>query len=352
MGKFKVVVFPCDYEVLDIEREVLEPIGAEVVRVDSWDEKDLIEAAKEADAVLVQYTRIDEKILSKLERCKVMVRYGTGYDNFDLEAMTRHGIYAAYVPDYCVEEVSSHALALLLALGRRIVRYNDAVRAGVWSSHKERPIYRMRDQILGIVGLGRIGRALCLKAKPIFGQIVACDPYIPRSVFDEYGVRKVELDELLSISDAISLHVPLIRKPTGIYRSTYHLIGEREIKLMKPNAYIVNTARGPVIDDDALSRALREGRIAGAALDVLEEEPVTEDGSSVSERFKDLLESGKLIITPHSAYLSERSLRDVRRMAAEEVVRVLMGGTPKAWLNPQISLECATLGDNMNEPIT
>ncbi|MCD6506101.1 C-terminal binding protein [Candidatus Poribacteria bacterium] len=337
MRKFKVVVFPCDYEVLDIEREVLEPIGAEVVRVDSWDERDLIETARDADAVLVQYTRIDDRILSKLERCKVMVRYGTGYDNFDLEAMTRHGVYAAYVPDYCVDEVSSHTLALLLALERKIVRYNDDVRAGIWSSHRERPIYRTKDQTLGIIGLGRIGRAFCLKAKPIFGQIVACDPYIPDSVFDEYGARKVDLDELLDISDAISLHVPLIRKPTGVYRSTYHLIGEREIKLMKPNAYIVNTARGPVVDNAALCQALREGRIAGAALDVLEDEPLTENGSSVAERFKDLLESGRLIITPHSAYLSEKSLRDVRRMAAEEVTRVLRGETPKAWLNPHSS---------------
>jgi D-3-phosphoglycerate dehydrogenase len=336
MGRYKVVVLPCDYEVLDIEREVLEPLGAEVVRVNSWDIGDIVEVAKDADALLVQYTRITEEILSKLERCKVMVRYGTGYDNFDLDAMTRYGVCAAYVPDYCVDEVSSHALALLLALERKIVRYNDDVRAGIWSSHKLRPIHDIRGQILGIIGLGRIGKAFCLKAKPLFGKVIACDPYIDESVFREYDVERVDLDDLLRVSDAISLHVPLIRKPTGIYRSTYHLIDERKLNMMKSNALIVNTARGPVIDNSALCRALREERIAGAALDVIEGEPSTEDGSSVVERFGDLLESGKLIVTPHCAYLSERSLRDVRRQAAEEVVRVLRGGTPKAWLNPQV----------------
>ncbi|RKY04251.1 C-terminal binding protein [Candidatus Poribacteria bacterium] len=334
MAKFKVVVLPCDYDDLDVEREILEPLGAEVVRVESFDKEEIAEAARDADALLVQHTYIDEELLSKLRKCKVAVRYGTGYDNFDLDAMTRHGVYAAYVPDYCTDEVAAHALALLLALERKIVRYNDRVREGVWSSLDERPIFDLRERTLGIIGLGRIGGALASKAKGIYGGIIACDPYIPEGRFAELGVERVDMDELFERSDAVSVHVPLFRKPTGIYRPTYHLIGERELRRMKPTSYIVNTSRGGVIDTEALVKALREGWIAGAALDVIEGEPPRGRASTdLHLKLGDLLREGKLILTPHAGYLSERALREVRRRAAEEVARVLKGGRPLNCLN-------------------
>lgn len=339
-AKYKVVITPCDYDNIGLERSILEPIDAEVIRIETYNEREIMEVAKDADALLVQYTEITREFIKNLERCKVMVRYGVGYDNFDVEAATEYGIYAANVPDYCIDEVSTHTLALLLALERKVILYNEDLKKEIWNPHLERPIFNLRKQTLGIIGFGRIGRAFCLKAKPIFGKVVVCDPYIDESIFDEYEVEKDDFERVLQQSDLVSLHVPLIKKPTEIYdQITYHLIGEKQFKMMKKTAYIINTARGAVIDDRALRKALAYEWIAGAGLDVIENEPPEEEGSEPSARYRTLLETGRLIITPHSAYLSEESIKEVRTRAAREVVRVLQEGMPpKALLNPEVKI--------------
>lgn len=337
MPAHKVVVCPCDFDNPDIEREVLESVGAELVCSHAETVEQLISDTADADALLVQYTQMSEEILSRLRRCRVIVRYGTGYDNFDLAAATRHGIYATYVPDYCGREVATHALALLLSLARRIVQYNQEVKQGVWDAHGQRPVYDLGEQTVGIVGFGRIGRLFSNLARPLFGRVLACDPYVDAVVFGEYGVTRADLETTLRDSDAISLHVLLTLAPTARYdQPTYHLIGERELERMKPSAYLVNTSRGPVVDDAALRRGLASGQIAGAGLDVIENPPDSEDGSELVARYGDLLASGKLVLTSHAAYLSESSLKRAHRMAAQEVVRVLEGGEPKALLNPEV----------------
>lgn len=337
-AKYKVVITPCDYDNVELERKILEPIGAEVIRIETHDEREIMEIVKDADALLVQHADINREFIKNLKKCKILARYGVGYDDFDLEAATEYGIYASNVPDYCIDEVSTHALALLLALERKVVLYNDDLRKReIWDSHAERPMYNLRKQTLGIIGFGRIGRAFCQKAKPIFGKIVVCDPYIDESIFDEYEVEKAFLEEVLQKSDAVSLHVPLFKVPTKIYQVTYHLIGEEQLKMMKKTAYIVNTSRGPVIDDKALRKALTHDWIAGAGLDVIENEPTIQNSSEIAERYRTLLEKGKLIITHHCAYLSEDSVVESRSRATREVVRVLQDGIPpKNLLNPEV----------------
>jgi D-3-phosphoglycerate dehydrogenase len=337
MPAYQVIACPCDYDNLGIEQSLLEAAGATLTRSYAESPETLIHEIEDADALLVQYTQMTEDILARLRKCQVIVRYGTGYDNFDLAAATEHGIYAANVPDYCKDEVATHALALLLSLVRRIVQYNEDAKRGVWDAHSQRPIHNLREQVVGIVGFGRIGRTFSKLVKPLFGSVLACDPYIDPSIFEEYGVERADLHTTLRTSDVVSLHVLLTYEPTAQYdQPTYHLIGQKELEMMKPSVYLVNTARGGVVDDRALRKALTDGQIAGAGLDVIENAPESRDGSELVVRYGDLLTSGKLILTHHVAYLSEESLRRTHRIVAEEVVRVLQGGEPRALLNPEV----------------
>ncbi|NIS72707.1 MAG: C-terminal binding protein, partial [Proteobacteria bacterium] len=273
MTKFKVVVVSLGYESYEVEQGILGPLGAEVVPspVDCRTEEQVITAAMDADAILVREAPVSAKVVDALSRCKVIARYGIGVDNIDLEAATRKGIYVTNVPEYGTEEVSDHAVALLLASIRTLVRRDQRVRRGESDIDIHDPIYRTRGKTLGLIGYGKIARALHRKWKGFLpSKVLVYDPYVSEEEIQRDEAENAGLDDLLSESDYVSLHVPLTPQ-------TRHLIREDTLKRMKRTAIVVNTSRGAVIDEAALVRALREGWILGAGLDVFEREPLPED---------------------------------------------------------------------------
>jgi D-3-phosphoglycerate dehydrogenase len=276
----------------------------------------------EADALICFRVSVDRRAVEAAPRLKVAVRSGVGYENFDLAAFAERGIPACNVPDYGSEEVAVHALTLLLALRRRVVYFDHALRQGVWRGWPGgAPMYRPSLETVGIIGLGRIGREFARRARAVFGQVLACDPYISPDDFAAAGARQVDLAQLLRESDAITIHVPLTR-------TTRHMIGERELKTMKPHAVLVNTARGAVVDQLALAEALAARTIEGAACDVWEREPAQVEHP--------LFRCDNFIGTPHVAGISEEGQIDNRTKQAQEVVRVLSGHPPR---NPVVAEE-------------
>ncbi len=313
-----VVITDCDHDSIDPEKKVFAEAGFDVRLAQCKTASDVIEEAREADAIIDQYAPIDESVLAALDRCRVVVRYGVGVDTVDVEAATRHGVWVANVPDYGVEEVSDHALAMMLSMLRGIGRLDRSVRSGGWDVNAIRPLRRVRELTLGVVGTGRIGAALARKARCLGLRVIAFDAVpVPEELVRE-GIEPVGFDELLAASDVVSLHAPL----TG---ETRHLIGAEQLRRMRPGAYLVNTARGGLVDSAALLRALDEGEISGAALDVLEEEPPAEDDPLISH--------DRVLITPHAAWYSEESYETLKTEAAREVVRVLSGGRPRSPVN-------------------
>lgn len=309
MFEYKVVVTDHQFGNVDIERSILAPIGAEVIDLQSKDPETVIKHCGDADALLNLYAKLTPAVLKELKKCKIIVRYGVGFENVDLPAATNHGIYVANVREYGNDEVSTHAIALLLACARKIVQLNQAVTQGRWDFTHLRPLHRLQDnQTVGLVGFGKIARHVAKKAQAFGLTVLAFDPFVSVKEMAEEGVIKEELEALLKKSDYVSVHAPL-------NQSTYHLISEKEFRLMKPNAFIINTARGSVIDGKALSKAVKEQWIAGAGLDVMETEP--------PDAAEPLLELDNVILTPHTAYYSEESLRVLRETASHQVVEVL-----------------------------
>jgi D-3-phosphoglycerate dehydrogenase len=317
--KFKVVVTDYEYPDLGNEEKILGAIGAKLIPGQCRTEEEVIALAAEADAVLNQYTLMTPRILNALKRCKVIVRYGIGVDNVDVEAATRAGILVCNVTRYCLHEVSEHAIGLLLSCVRKFPEINDTVKRGQWSYRLHRPIDRMHGRTLGIVGLGNIGRMVAKKIQPWGLRLLANDPYIPDDVFPAHGATKASFEQVLQESDFVSAHVPLTSE-------THYMFSYEPFKKMKETAYFINTSRGKVVDENGLYRALKEKCLAGAALDVMEKEPPDHDHP--------LFDLPNVIITPHIAWYSERSSIDLQRMAAEEVARVLMGKEPISPVNP------------------
>lgn len=320
----KVVIADYDFGDVEVERKILEGAGLRVVAIQAKSEDDLIVEAHDCDAVMNQYAHVGAKTIAAMSKCRVIARYGIGVDNVDVELATERGILVTNVRDYCTEEVADHVMALILALARRLLDYNRATHAGVWGWKAGRPAYRLRGRVLGILALGRIARAIALRA-PGFGlRVIACDPYVEDSVFTQYGVTRVDKDQLVEQSDYLVLQAPLTAE-------THHFIGEAELKRMKRNAILINTARGPEVDNAALYRGLREGWIASAGLDDLEEEPAKR--RQWSPRDNALFALDNVIVTPHSAYYSEESIQMAREVAAGEVARVLTGQRPNNPVN-------------------
>lgn len=292
-------------------------------------EDDLIALARDADAVLISSREpITRRVVENLPRCKVITRHAVGIDQIDLDAAAEHGIVVSHVPDYCTTEVADHAMALILALNRRIVAFDQDLRRGAWVEHRHHmdrilrgPIPPLREQTLGLVGIGRIGSAVAARARPFGLTIIAADPYVEPAAVRERGAEPVTLDELLPRADIVSLHCCLSAETRG-------LIGERELGLMKSTALLVNTARGPIVDIPAVTKALQERRIAGAALDVVDPEPLPTDSP--------LYRLDNVILTPHAAYYSERSIELVRAEALKERLRVLRGRRPRTVANPAV----------------
>ena len=317
----RVFVTDWDYPTLELEERVMQAAGLELVPVQCRTEDDVIRLCADADGLLNQYAPLGRRVLSALDRCRVVARYGVGIDSVDLAAASELGIAVCNVPDYGVEEVSDHAIALLLGLARATHRLDREVRAGLWDFSVVRPLRRMRGTVLGVIGFGRIGRATANKAAGLGLRVLACDPHASEPGFDPGPAQMTPLDALLERADYVSLHVPL--KP-----ATRHLMDERRLRRMKEGAILINTSRGGVVDTDALVRALREGWIAGAGIDVLEQEPIPPGHP--------LLELDNSIVTPHSAWYSEDAFVELKTKAAQEVAAVLTGGTPRSCLNPEV----------------
>jgi D-3-phosphoglycerate dehydrogenase / 2-oxoglutarate reductase len=303
---------------LDAARAVLAAIGAELELAPHPTPDAIMKIAAGADALLVTYAKITADMIGQMSRCRIISRFGIGVDNVDLAAATAAGIVVTKVPDYCIDEVSDHAMALLLAVGRKIALANGHVQDGRWEMPAVVPIHRLRGSVLGLVGFGRIPQLVVPKARAFGLQVIAFDPYAPADAFAREGVERVELPQLLSRSDYVSIHTPLLPETRGLFNAD-------AFRQMKPTAYLINTARGPIVDEAALAAALDDGQLAGAALDVMPQEPPT--GSP-------LLGRENVIITPHTSFYSEESLLELQRKAAEEVAAVLSGRPPRNPVNP------------------
>ena len=261
------------------------------------------------------------RVIAELKRCRVIARYGIGVDNVDLAAATRAGIVVTNVPDYCVDEVSDHGLALFLALARRVVAADQAVKSGAWDVVAHKGIQRLRGQTLGLLGFGKIARALAVKAQALGMQVLAFDPFVDAETMARLKVRGADMDTLLTESDAVSVHVPLSPETRGI-------IGERALARMKPTAFLINTSRGGLVDEQALAAALMAGRLAGAALDVVEKEPPPPDHP--------LRKAPNVILTPHLAFYSREAVVELQTKVAEEAARALRGEPPRSPVNREV----------------
>jgi D-3-phosphoglycerate dehydrogenase len=283
----------------------------------------VLEAARGGDVVMIQSVRplLDRAVIQTLEQCRCIVRLGIGYESVDVDAATEQGILVCNVPTYCVDDVADHALALLMAGVRHVARQDRWIRGGRWDRTGARPARRMKGCTMGFVAFGRIARAL---AERVFGfgmTLLAYDPYLDSDAIARHGVQKVELDELLSRADFISIHCPLTDE-------THHLLGAREFGLMKEGAFLVNTSRGPVIDEAALIGALRSGRVWAAGLDVFEQEPLPLDSP--------LRAFDNVIFTPHVGANSEESVADLYRTGVQVAVDVYSGHWPQGVVNPEV----------------
>jgi len=273
--------------------------------------EDILAVAKDADAILVTYAKLTREILTQLTKCKAIGRFGLGVDNIDLPAAKEKGIAVNYVPDYCIREVSDHAMALLLALIRKIPLSNKLVQSGRWEMPAVVPIRRIEGTVLGLVGFGHIPRLVAPKAQAFGIKVVAYDPYAKPEIFKAANVESVDFDTLLKLSDYVSVHAPLLPATRGLMNATV-------FDKMKNGAYIVNTARGPLIDEPALIAALDSGQIGGAGLDVVAAEPLA--------KASPLLGRDNVIISPHTAFYSIEALNELQTKCATDVASVLSGG--------------------------
>ena len=285
------------------------------------DEAQVIAQTRDADAMVVSATHVTRAVMSALEGLKTVVRTGVGYDVIDVPAATELGVIVVNIPDIWVREVANHALALLLAWNRKVLTLDRQVHGGVWSSGVPGGAGALHGETVGVVGLGNIGSAFARRVAALETKVIACDPYVKDAHFAALGVERVSLDELAARSDYVSVH-------TLLNAETRHLIGEAFLRRMKPTAILINTSRGPVVDEAALARALADKRLAGAALDVWEQEPVAKDNP--------LLAMDNVIATPHAAYFSTAAVAQVPRRCGEEAARVLGGQRPLNVVNPEV----------------
>jgi D-3-phosphoglycerate dehydrogenase / 2-oxoglutarate reductase len=320
MPPFIVAVADSVFPNLDPTREVLSRIGAQLRIAAGPTPAAVLAVATDADALLVTYAKITAEMIQPMTRCRIISRFGIGVDNVDIAAATGAGIVVTKVPDYCIDEVSDHTLALLLALARKISFASARVHAGRWEMPAVVPIHRLRGSVLGLVGFGRIPQLVAPKAQAFGLQVVACDPYVRPDVLARAGVESVDFARLLKISDYVSIHSPLLPETTGLF-------GADVFRQMKRTAYLINTARGPIVDEAALVEALDVGQLAGAGLDVMEKEPPLKSA---------LFGRENVIITPHVSFYSEESLVELQTKAAEEVASVLRGQAPRNPVNPEV----------------
>ena len=319
---WKVLITDYVWPSTDPERAVLEAGGAEVVVAPDGNEATLIELARDADAIMTCFAQVTENVVRAAGHCKVIGRFGVGVDNIAVSTATELGIAVTYVPDYCVDEVSDHVMALLHAWNRKIVLFDRSVKERGWGSQPlTMRMMRLRGKTIGIVGFGRIGQAVASKARAFGMNVLAADPFVDSSTVESFGGSLVELEQLLGESDFVSLHTPLSDQ-------TRNMIGRDELAAMKREAFLINAARGPLIDEEALYSALTNGVIAGAGLDVMVD--------NVPSQEHPLLALENVIITPHVAFFSQESTLELEQRAAAEVVRVMHGEMPDNLVNSAV----------------
>jgi D-3-phosphoglycerate dehydrogenase len=316
----KIAITDHRFKDVEQERSAVEAAGGELIVGQATDEQQAAELCKDADGVLAARAPITRRVIEVMAKCRIIVRYGIGVETVDIPAATERGIMVANVPDYCLDEVSDHALALLLMLSRQAIPAISLAREEKWLIAKMPPLHRLRGQTCGLVGCGQIGSLLAVKTAALGMRAVIYDPYLRETKSREMGSELVSFERLLAESDFISLHAPLNEK-------THHLFGEAAFGKMKRTAYIVNTARGGLIDEPALLGALDEGEIAGAALDVLESE------ITVTPVRTALVNHPKVIVTPHTAWLSEESRASLQAKAVAQVLAGVNGERPYGLVN-------------------
>ena len=320
-NKRRVLITDYAWSSLEPERQVLENVGAKLIVSETGDENELLTHAPMVDGMLTCWKPVREPVIVAAKQCQIIARYGIGLDNIDVHAATENGIIVTNVPTYCIDEVSDHAMALLLACARKVTRFNSAVKSGKWDQNIGQQMYRLRGKTFGIVGFGKIAKALIPKAKA-FGLIV--NVYSPRTeseLIDSLSANKVSFKELIKTSDYISIHAPLTAE-------TQHMFSIEEFRAMKKTAFLINTARGGIVDSDALFTALKDREIAGAGLDVLENEPPQQN--------EKLLNLENIIITPHAAFISKESINELQVTAAMCVADVLNGILPNTIVNTAV----------------
>ena len=312
----KIYITDCDHESMDIEKKTFTKEGVDFEILNVTQPEDIIRACHDADALILQYATISDNVLSSLKNLKGVVRYGVGVNTIDIESATKNNVAVCNVPDYGTNEVADHALALIMALARKLPLLIKDTKSNIWAYEKAIPLYRLQEQTAGIIGLGRIGLSLAKKLHGIGLKVIGFDPLAKKEQLPDY-IDFVSLDELLAHSDIISLNLPLTK-------STENLIDSKEFSKMKSNCYLVNTARGGIVNEEALYQALLNHTIAGAALDVFKQEPPTD---------RKLFSLDNFIATPHAAWYSEQSQQDLKRKAAEEAIRLAKGEKPLYCLN-------------------
>jgi D-3-phosphoglycerate dehydrogenase len=302
--------------------------GGQLVQIETRGEQEVIEATRDADIIINAGAQFPAAVIDALEHCRVIIQSSVGYDRIDVPAATAKGIMIANLPDYCIEEVADHAITLVLASARRLAAMERQVRDGSWNRGNSGsirdaigPVKRLSKATLGIVGFGKIGKLVARKAGGVGWRIVAADPFVSADAAAALGVELLSLDEVLRQSDFVTLHVLLSPE-------TRHLIGARELALMQPSAYLVNTCRGPIVDEVALIEALRAGRLAGAGLDVFEQEPLALDSP--------LRDLPNVILTPHTAVYSEEAIEAWQREPFEQAIQVLTGHWPRGMVNREL----------------
>jgi len=321
MAKYKVVITDREFETIDCERSVLENAGAEVFAYHYKEEDDIIRVAKDCDGLIMQYANLTRKVIESLEKCRIISKYAIGLDLIDLEAATERGICVANVPDYCVDEVSTHTVAMILALSRKLLQHDRNIRKGIWDYKLCKKIYNLRGQTIGIVGFGKIARQVAKKIKPYGMNLLVSDPFVQTETVKAYDGTLVEFDELVERSDIVSIHVPLTD-------STRHMFHKNVFRKMKDTAILINMGRGPIIKETDLIWALENKVIAAAGLDVTDPEPIKKENP--------MLQMNNVLITPHAAYYSEESQIALQTLTAESVAQVLSGYYPKFLANKAV----------------
>ena len=319
---FKVLITDYVWPSVEPERAVLAQAGAELVVAPDSGEDTLASMARDVDGIMTCFAQVTDRVLRTADRCVVVGRFGVGVDNIAVDTATELGMAVTYVPDYCVDEVSDHVMGLLLTWNRRIALLDRSVKTTGWGSVPlTMRMMRLRGKKLGILGFGRIGRAVCAKAQPFGFDVLASDPYVTEEAAAQQGARLVDMQTLLRESDFVTLHSPLTTETTN-------LISKAELQIMKPEAFLINAARGPLIDEDALYDALVHGQIAGAGVDVMVD--------AVPPSDHPLFKLDNFLVTPHVAFFSQEATLELEERAAGEVARVLQGQMPDNLVNPAV----------------